>query len=39
MWKFQGYYKTILWCVNSIGSGNIKYADQDFQFISFNIVI
>lgn len=39
MWKFQGYYRTLRWCINSIGSGNIKYPDQNFQFVSFNELI
>ena len=39
MWKFQGYYRTLIWCVNSIGSGNTPYVDLDFSFVSFDIVV
>ena len=39
MWKFKGYVSNIRWCTNSVGSGSIKYPDQDFSFVSFDIVI
>ena len=39
MWKFQRYYRTLIWCVNSVGSGNIKNPYQDYGFISFSTLV